>query len=66
MTDTKHTFPKDLVRMGSMLLATLLMIVGIVITSQSSGSSQFMFGVIVVGIGFVLVSLVLDYVKGVR
>ena len=51
---------------GLICLSALLMVGGIAICYTLEGHQQFMVGVVVVGIGFVLLSFIKDFVNGVR
>jgi hypothetical protein len=60
-----NAYTKGLLNMGLIILASLVMVVGLLICSTVKGDQQFMVGIIVVGVGFVLISLIKDFSKGV-
>jgi uncharacterized membrane protein len=56
---------KHAINMGLIILAVLVMVVGLLICYSLKGDQQFMIGVVIVGVGCVLVSLIRDFSKGV-
>ncbi len=60
-----NAYTKSLLNMGLIIFASLIMVVGLLICSTVKGDQQFMVGVVIVGVGCVLVSLIKDFSKGV-
>ena len=59
-----NAYTKSLVNMGLILIASSLMVVGLLICSTIKGDQQFMVGIVVVGVGAILVGLIRDFSQG--
>ena len=55
---------KNALNMGLILIASSLMIVGLLICSTVKGDQQFIVGVVVIGVGAILVGLIRDFSQG--
>lgn len=55
---------KYALNLGLIVLASLVIVVGLLICSTVKGDQQFIIGVVIIGIGFIFVSLIKDFFKG--
>ena len=54
---------KALLNLGLIILASVVIAIGLLICYSLKGDQQFMVGVVIVGVGFVLAGLIRDFLK---
>ena len=59
-----NAYTKSLLNMGLIILASLVMVGGLLICSTLKSHEQFMIGVVVVAVGGILISLIKDFSQG--
>ena len=59
-----NAYTKSLLNMGLIILASSVMVGGLLICSTLKSHEQFMIGVVVVAVGGILISLIRDFSQG--